>query len=466
MLRCSEHRLARTARLAVSRLRVRTPVTVGGHRQQFLISTAGLTSKQQAACCDPRIRCSSRPFPQILSVSSTSADRRSSSSWRNTHVRVTMQGVQCMVASTHKRLSHARAALMASLWVYACTCALWTETVLAAEQQPFFARGGEPRPQAAANATRAAVKFPGSMLTAMPPTAATTLHSELPYDIYDAVVTGVASVDLQDAVEGSWPWTRGAAVGSRRELLHGRRKPHRYSRCPTCTLVGCDSGGKCSGHCKQNRRLFTCRSRSIVAGLCASDPLPDPETLPAGRIRRSDSAVVDVTAPFIGCANITGTADGCPAPGTAGQTADGSRFTVRRTHCNQHLYNIECEDYPFLPFGFCWCFVDIEGAEQEWRACRTTEVDVQGLGVEIGSTGPQPSENAVSVTADGAYTNTTYGDRGIVDPRIYRHAATYLLEGVTVVTGLSYYNRAIVRDESFVAEGPILGDYDYINDYV
>ena len=41
-------------------------------------------------------------------------------------------------------------------------------------------------------------------------------------------------------------------------LAHGNRKASEYPVCPRCTIISCKSG-RCTGHCKSQRRLFTCR---------------------------------------------------------------------------------------------------------------------------------------------------------------------------------------------------------------
>ena len=117
--------------------------------------------------------------------------------------------------------------------------------------------------------------------------------------------------------------------------------------------------------------------------------------IPADRLKPLVSADVQATAPFIGCANFTDTADGCPTAGTTGMLADGSEFTVRATRCNQYRYSLTFTDgprpTPFFPLGFCWCILEIDSTlgspVREWRACHTTEIDVADSGVQISSGG-------------------------------------------------------------------------------
>ena len=300
-------------------------------------------------------------------------------------------------------------------------------------------------------------------------TAAEELQPEenvLPRVMDGAVVIGVMSSEMQSIIEGGWA---GGGLWSMRGLLHGKRRPSRYSKCPECTFVACGAQARCSGHCKRRGRLFSCRQIGIVGAFCADEQSPDPETLPADRLEPLVSAEVQITAPFIGCANITDTADGCPAAGTAGMLADGSDFTVRATQCNQHRYNLTCTNgprpTPFFPFGFCWCFLEIESTlgspVREWRACRTTEIDIADLGVEISSGGSTPSDNTVSVVSTGNYTVSTFGVREAVDIGTYIYDMIYRIDGemVAIDMGISYAPVSYV--DNVTAEAPIPGVDDY-----
>ena len=293
-------------------------------------------------------------------------------------------------------------------------------------------------------------------------------QSVLPRVMDDAIVTGVVSSELQSVVQSGWA---GGAVWSMRALLHGRRRPNRYTVCPVCTIVTCGEGGECTGHCKRGGRLFTCRTQGTAGAFCNDEQSPDAETLPADRLEPLVSAEVRATAPFVGCANITDTADGCPAAGTTGMLADGSDFTVRETQCNQHRYNLTCTNgarpTPFFPFGFCWCLMEIDSAwpwgwpVREWRACRTTEIDAADLGAEISSGGPKPSDNVVSVVSTGNDTVSTFGVQEPVDIGTYSFDVRFRAEGevVAIEMAISYAPQSIV--DNVAVEAPIPGGDDY-----
>eukprot|EP00892_Ulva_mutabilis_P008138 jgi/Ulvmu1/5697/UM024_0044.1 len=86
----------------------------------------------------------------------------------------------------------------------------------------------------------------------------------------------------------------------------------------------------CSGHCKTGRRLFTCRTRGIfiASGFCNDEDKPDPLSLPAEPLDPLRSLSITATQPFIGCANITGLPNGCPASGTTGITNKEGNVTM------------------------------------------------------------------------------------------------------------------------------------------
>ena len=288
----------------------------------------------------------------------------------------------------------------------------------------------------------------------------------LPHVVGGSVITGVMSSELQSIVEDGWGE---GAMWSMRGLLHGKRRPSRYSKCPECTLIACREGGGCSGHCKRGGQLFTCRSIGITGAFCSDEQSPDPETLPVDRLEPLVSAEVQATSPFIGCANITDTADGCPAAGTNGMLADGSDFTVRETQCNQHRYNLTCTNgprpTPFFPFGFCLCLIESASAwgwpESEWRACRTTEIDVADLGVDISSDGPTPSDNIASVVSTENYTVSTFGVREPVDVRTYSFDISFRIDGEIVAIDMSISYAPVSSDDNVIAEAPIPGVADY-----
>lgn len=299
-----------------------------------------------------------------------------------------------------------------------------------------------------------------------------------PRVVHDATVVGVAAdgrqasmghaaEDVADDVADEVAEDVGTAW-SMRGLLHGRRRPHKYSVCPVCTVVSCAVGGGCLGHCKRSAKLYICRQSGVAGGQCLDLPedVPDPDTVPADSLSPLGSAVVEATAPFVGCANITGTADGCPAAGTQGRLADGTAFTVLNTQCHQYRYRLQCATgpglvTPFFPYGFCWCWVRLSGGGEEWRACRTTEVDIAELGAEVRSGGPNPSANTVRVMSVGDKTVSTFGENEEVDFSAYRYSVSYTVEGENVTVRLSLEFAPQGTVDSVEEEGPIAGDYDY-----
>lgn len=303
-----------------------------------------------------------------------------------------------------------------------------------------------------------------------------------PFVVTDAVVTGVASADearaLATFLSGTAESATGAeapveaGAGGRRALLHGRRRASAYSRCPNCTVVRCFNreradGSLCSGHCRQAGRLFTCTTAGRVAGTCdtGEEDRPDPYTVPADELQPLESAVVSATAPFIGCANITNAANGCPDPGTTGMIS-GRRVEVLASTCVQHLYSLPCVDEvnatPFFPFGYCECLLEFESVIGMLR--RPCDLSIlEWSGTDAGTDGAGgTSEVPVRVSFDPQRnaTITDFAEREEVDPSTYRfqhvfnNGTTAAPVLRTVAVELIIYRAFPTQTITLTAEGP------------
>ena len=272
----------------------------------------------------------------------------------------------------------------------------------------------------------------------------------------EGIVTGAASAEAQaefSAAEGTWG-------GSRRTLLHGKRRPSSYTVCPVCTAISCVAGGLCSGHCKRSRTLFTCKISGRVANDCATpeDLRPDPTTLPPDALPEVASAWVMVTAPYVGCANVSNAADGCPDAGTTG-TLNGEGVTVLESSCTQHLYDPPCplskQEPPtqFYPFGYCFCLLKFDSGKVAGGPCRLSYLDWSG---------PAGGEDAVpvQVAPDGAVTRTKFGvteEADVEEARTYTLQHKFISQAGPIDAELWIIRRFTSGGFDIVAEGPLPG---------
>lgn len=257
-----------------------------------------------------------------------------------------------------------------------------------------------------------------------PELASTTVAPALPFVTADAVVTGEVLWGYNTAAAGSW-------AGAARGLLHGKRSPSKYSQCNKCTLISCNKVTRiCTGHCKKRRRLFTCRTVGRAGGVCGSVDTPDPLSLTPDPLDPLRSVEIAATAPFIGCANITGLPNGCPAEGTRGMFDDGLEFTVYRSSCKQSLYNLTCTDginrTPFHPFGYCVCELEYDGGGAAGGPCRLAELKYTAPRLQDTEGVP------IRVFPAGNLTVTTYGVREEVDISTYSYDTVYEFVSATV----------------------------------
>ena len=246
----------------------------------------------------------------------------------------------------------------------------------AEETNTLFAR------QAAAIGTRPSSPRPkhGRSDAAVLPSDMHDMHAVTPYVIHDAIVQGPSDV------EAPVRWERGEqqAPGGGRALLHGRRRPIRYAKCPACTIVRCAGGNGCTGHCRRNREVRHCSEKHKVSpspAPCAQDGDPI-----VSRLEPPDSLVVTATAPYIGCVHIADRpADAaCPAPGTRGvrQPAGNTtafEYEVEFSVCAQTQYTPDCTNRPYYPLGVCLCSrASLSEAAQGLGldACNASELDL------------------------------------------------------------------------------------------
>ena len=296
-----------------------------------------------------------------------------------------------------------------------------------------------------------AIPPPASL--ALPPSAHTSLTPETarPHTpVLEGIVTGVAGAEAQaefSAAEGAW-------AGGRRTLLHGKRRPRSYTVCPLCTPVTCNTATKvCSGHCKSSRTLFTCKTGSRVKPGCgeAEDEKPDPATVSPDSITGLASAWVMVTAPYVGCANVSNAADGCPDAGTTG-TLNGDGVTVLASSCTQHLYKLPCArtdpPSPFYPFGFCMCLLKFDSGRVGRGPCRMSYLDWSG---------PAGGEDAVPVRValDGAVTRTTFSETDEADDVADTLKHTFSSQEGPIDAELRIFSSVTEEGFDIVAEGPL-----------
>ena len=277
-----------------------------------------------------------------------------------------------------------------------------------------------------------------------PGSAADTQVHVVPFLVADAEVTG----------EVRWADTVAGWAGAARGLLHGKRRPSRYSRCNVCTMISCNKDtGICSGHCKKGKQLFTCRRNSIKAAQApCTDNLPEISNLPADTLDPLHSVSVAVTAPFIGCANITGLPNGCPAAGTRGEPDDGQRFTVLGSACRQYRYSIkQCERAftPYYPFGFCVCLTRSDEGVDDLGACRLPELRYKAP--DAAETGGVP----VGVVPEGNMTMTTYGVREQLFVSRNTYDARFHFLGATVDAEMVLGDVLLNDAEYLTLDGPL-----------
>ena len=272
------------------------------------------------------------------------------------------------------------------------------------------------------------------------------MHPVLPFLMADAEVTG--EVKGADTAAGLATFTRA--------LLHGKRRPSKYSRCPTCTMISLNKQtGTFSGHCKKRSKLFTCRRTGIVASSSGQCEGPDIPNLPADTLPPLRSVSVTAPAPFIGCANITGLPSGCPTEGTRGESDDGERFTVMGSICIDYRYSIkQCEngrpnDTPFYPFGYCLCVTRTRDGSLYWGPCQLSELRYKAP--DAAKTDGVP----VRVAPEGNTTVTTYGVREELDLRGYSNDKVFNSTGVTVDVEMIVWDALLNQGENLTLDGPL-----------
>ena len=204
------------------------------------------------------------------------------------------------------------------------------------------------------------------------------MQAVTPYVIHDAIVKGPS--DLTALTQ--WKREEHQAPGGGRALLHGRRKPIRYAKCPACTIVRCAGGNGCTGHCRRSRKVRHCSDKHTVMAspdLCSREGNPI-----VSRLEPPDSLVVTATSPFIGCAHIADRpADAaCPAAGTRGVrqppgNTTAIEYVVEFSVCTRTEYTPDCTNRPYYPLGVCLCSkVSLSGASLGLDACDASELDL------------------------------------------------------------------------------------------
>ena len=249
--------------------------------------------------------------------------------------------------------------------------------------------------------------------------------------------------------------TQSGWAGPARRLLHGKRRPSKYSQCPACTMITCNGGGLCSGHCKRRRKQFTCRApfiRTAAAFVCFDE---SPVTVPADTLAPLHSVAVAASAPFIGCANITGLSSGCPAAGTRGESTDGQRFTVLGSACEQYRYSLkQCEREepiftPFYPFGYCVCLTRSSSGSFALDACWLS--DLRYTAPNARETGGVP----VRVTREGNMTMTTFGVREELDMAMNTFSMNFSSFASTVDVEMVVWGAIVNKAENFTLDMPL-----------
>ena len=281
-----------------------------------------------------------------------------------------------------------------------------------------------------------------------PQQAGTLATPALPFVTADADVIG--EIPGADNITAAAGW-----AGAARGLLHGKRRVSKYTKCSQCTMISCNNEG-CTGHCKKWRTFFTCRTNGLVGGRCSRADNPVPIGRTPDPLDPLHSVDITVTAPFIGCANITGLPIGCPAERTRGMSDDGVEFTVAGSSCEQHLVNLSCRkngtDAPFHPFGYCFCTVLYDGGGASFLPCNLSELDYRAPSMKDTDGVP------IRVFPEGDRTVTTYGVREELDLRRYEYNTTFDLGYVTVDVEMVHWGAIQMGGENLTLDG-LLEDF-------
>ena len=269
----------------------------------------------------------------------------------------------------------------------------------------------------------------------------------LPFIAVDAVVTGEVWGGLNTDAAAGW-------AGAARGLLHGKRRPSAYTQCSECTVVQCNKATKvCTGHCKRKKKLFKCRTKYKSKRPCYSADSPDPLNVEADSLESLDSVVVSIAGPYIGCANITGLPSGCPAEGTRGFNEFHSReYTVLSSSCRQHLYDLQCEQPLFYPFGLCSCVIGFEDGNPAHVPCYFPHLNYTAPRLQ--DTGGVP----VRVSSEGNTTVTMYGVREAHDARTLMVDHVFELGVATVHVEMEVWSAHTGRGMDLTLEGPMERD--------
>lgn len=236
-----------------------------------------------------------------------------------------------------------------------------------------------------------------------------------PLVIQNAVVTGPASPEKQAEFDAdSEPHGSGldSGAGPQRSLLHGSRRPARYSICDTCTIDSCQ-GRACTGHCREDRKLFSCAGKRPRRG-SGPECLPveqDIFDIPFSPLEPPAGLVLIAPSPYIGCVSIRGQDSriGCPSPGTRGvvpATGDSAAipYEVQASTCTYTRYLPDCTTSPLYPVGVCRCLaVADDGEHLGFNPCVFTEL-------EVNNSPPGLGELSVEIERRGASIYTGISD--------------------------------------------------------
>jgi len=243
-----------------------------------------------------------------------------------------------------------------------------------------------------------------------------------PVVIDNAVVRGPVSAEMQAEYDADYEEqaTAGAAGESgvamakgRRGLLHGGRRPSRYTRCNLCTVVQCNKDGICTGHCKYGGKLFYCDNGRIIRASTRCEPVSAEQvkSIPISPVYPPKSVTVTVPSPYIGCAEIANCASGCPAPGTkgllpgdGGDEATAIPYQIQSSVCSSQRYLPRCTYIPMYPAGICECSkVALDGRDLGAGPCSVQEL-------EVDTARPGLGDARVFVEKRGDLTHTGFSD--------------------------------------------------------
>ena len=295
-----------------------------------------------------------------------------------------------------------------------------------------------------------------------------------PFEVLDADVHG--PVDDELAAGLLKLFHDQSTTTASRSLLHGPKKPKKYSRCNSCRMVKCNKQTNfCTGHCRKNKQLFFCSSNSVPFASCTSADSEPPtvedfEGLPPDNMTKYDTVAVSVPSPYMGCVNIGNRPTGCPARGTSAILPGRMRATVVSARCRAEYYIPACLS-PLLPFGVCECVFRITrrprptSGRPELRPrvsvapCSTA---VLRAGAGVGGADGSFSDDDLAVVEAGDFTETWFSNfTELGQEPDFTYTVTATSRSTVVNATLSIFSGLVVNTDYLEEGEDISEDYDY-----